>query len=88
MNPLKDSQRINYATSYILHITYLYKLVTPRKNLDSVAISINPLNAIWNTNQSHLHDGKTGEIQSHHINTLTVKLKCLQQQWNVGCKLV
>jgi len=28
MHPLKDSQRKNYATSYILHITYVYKLVT------------------------------------------------------------
>lgn len=28
MHPLKESQRINCATSYILHITYLYDLVT------------------------------------------------------------
>lgn len=75
MHPLKESQRINYATSYILHITYLYDLVTTcsTQNLASVAILIIPLNAIWNIDQSHLHDGKTKEVQSHHINTLTVK---------------
>jgi len=28
MHPLKESQRINYVTSYILHITYLCDLVT------------------------------------------------------------
>jgi hypothetical protein len=76
-----------FYTSYTFMILWLLVIFT--KNLASVAISIIPLNAIWNIKQSHLHDGKTREIQSHHINTVTVTfLTCLQQQWNVGCKLI
>jgi len=49
MHPLKESQRINYATYRILHIANLYDLVTNcniQKESASVAISIIPLNAI------------------------------------------
>lgn len=73
-----------FYTSYIYMILWL--LVIFRKNLASVAILIIPLNAIWNNNQSRLHDGKTREIQSHHINTPIVTFLTCLQQWS--CKLI